>query len=104
VALMLETVLVREARQHSLQPLVGELHHPATALANQVLVICLLRHWLVTLEPFPEVVRPHQAALDKELQCTVNRCRADPLTLLPQLSADTFDRQMIRGKKDNLSH
>jgi hypothetical protein len=37
--LMLKTMLVCENRQHALESLIGELHHPATSLANQMLVI-----------------------------------------------------------------
>lgn len=104
MALMLEAVLIRQNRQHPLQPLVGEFHHPAAPLADQMFVVRLRRHWLVPLEPLTEVVGPHQAALHQKIQGTVDGGGAHPLSPLFQLPADGIDGQMLRRQKDNLGY
>lgn len=101
---MLKAVLVCQDRQHALQPLIGELHHSAAALADQMLVIRLRSHGLVSLESFTEVMRTHESALHQQLESPIDGGRADLLTPLSQLTADCFDRKMVLGEEDNLRH
>ncbi len=99
---MLEPVLVCQNRQHPLETLVGKLDDSAATLADQVLVICLGGHRLIAFEPFAKVVGPGQATLHQKLERAVHRCGTNPLTLLPELSTDSFHGQVILGKKEYL--
>jgi hypothetical protein len=101
---MLKTMLIGQNRQHSLQPLIGELHYPAAPLTDQMFVVRLRRHGLVALESLTEVMGPNQAALNQKIQGTVDSGGAHPLSPLLQLSADCFDRQMFVCEEDDLSH
>jgi hypothetical protein len=102
VPLVLEAMLVREHRQHALQSLIGELDHPPTSLADQVLMAGLRSHGLVALESFSEVVGPHQPTLDEQLEGPIYRRRAHLLALVPQLTTDCFDGEMVIGQEDDL--
>jgi hypothetical protein len=59
MALVLESVLVGQDRQHSLQPLIGKLHYSAATLANEVLMVAGRHHGLISFESFAKVVRAH---------------------------------------------
>ena len=101
---MLKAMLVGQDRQHPLQPLVGELHDPAAALANEVLVVRLGRHGLVPLEAFAEVMGPYQTTLDQEIEGTVDGGGSHPLSPLFQLPADRVDGEVFRRQEDDLGH
>ena len=102
VARVLEGVLVGDARQHPLEPLVLELDHVAAPLADQVLVVRLRRHRLVALEAFAEVVRPHEAALHQHLERAVDGGGADGFVTLSQAADDGVHRGMVFGEEDDL--
>lgn len=79
---VLEAVLIGQHREHTLQSLISELDHPAAAFADQMLVVRLSQHRLVSLEALTEFVGAHQAALHQEVECAIYRGGADLLPLL----------------------
>ena len=104
VPAMLKALFVREHRKHPFQPFVSELDNPAAPFADQVLVVGLRCHWLVTLEALPKLVRPHQTALDQQIQSAIHRSGAYGLTLLFELPLDPVDRQVVLGPKYDLGN
>jgi len=91
VAIVLKPVLVGDDGEHSLQTLVLELDHPAAAFADQMLVVCLGRHGLVTLEPLTEVMGTNQPTLQQNIQSAIYCRRAHLFTLLPEPATDAID-------------
>jgi hypothetical protein len=101
MALVLEAVLVRQDRQHSLQTLVGEFHYFPASLANEMLVVGMRHHRLVPLESFAKVVSSHQAAFDQKIERAINCGSAHPFPLLLELSPDRLDGEMVVSEKDD---
>lgn len=95
-------MLIRQHREHALQPLVGEFHDPPTAFTDQVLVVRLPGHRLVPAEAFAELVGPDQPAFDQQVQGAVDG--GDPYLFAPllELAADPFDRQVVVGEEKDL--
>lgn len=79
---MLEAVLIGQHREHALQSVIGEFNDPAATFADQMLVVCLGQHWLISLEALAEFVGAHQAALHQKVERAVYRGGADLLPLL----------------------
>jgi len=102
--LVLEAVLVGQDGEHALQPLVGEFHDPATALADEVLVVGLCRHRLVPLETFAEVVGSHQPAFYQQVERSVHGGGTHPLALLLELPTNRLDGKVISREEYNLCH
>jgi hypothetical protein len=100
---VLEAVFVCEHRQHPLQSLVGELHHAAAALADQVFVVGLCGCRLIPLKSLAELMSAHQTALYQKIERPVYRGQADLLALLLELAADPLDRKMILRQEYDLS-
>ena len=73
---------------------------PCRSEADEVLVVRLLRHRLVALEPFAEVVSPHQPASHQHVERAVDRRRADPLALVLESSLNRLDREVLLGHQD----
>jgi hypothetical protein len=69
-----------------------------------VLVGRVGRHRLIALEPLAEIVRADQTALQQKIEGAIHGCRSHPLTLLPELAADRFHREVVFREKDDLGH
>jgi hypothetical protein len=101
---MVKPVLISHHRQHPLEPLIGELDHSAASLADQVFVIRLRGHRLIALEAFAELMGPYQTALHQQVERPVHRRQAYLLSLLPELTTDSFDREMFLGAEEDLGN
>ena len=104
MAAVLETMLICQDRQHALEALVGKLDHPAAALADEVLVICLRGHRLVTPESLAEFMGPHQTAFYQEVKGPVHGSSSHPLAPMLELSKNGIDREVVLGTKYDLSY
>src|SRR3954447_25265501 len=101
---VLKPLLVGKGGEHPLEALIGELHHLAALLADQMFVVGLSCPGLEALEPFTELMSPNQSTLDQEVEGTVHSGKADPLAALIELAPDFLYREMIVGMKDDLCH
>src|SRR3954453_1444653 len=101
---VLKPLLVRKDREHPLETFVGELHHLAALLADQVLVVGLSGPGLEAPEAFTELMSPDQSALDQKVEGPVHGGQADPLTALIELAPNALYREMIVRMKDDLRH
>jgi len=101
---VLEPLLVGQDRKHPLETFVGELHHPAALLADQMFMVGLSDPGLETLEAFTELMSADQSTLDQEVEGAVHGGQADPLAALMELASDALYREMIVGMKDDLRH
>jgi hypothetical protein len=101
---VLEAMLVGEDWQYPLETFVGELRHPSTALADEVLVIRLCGYRLIALEPLAELVCPHQTTLYQKIEGAIDRGQPDLLALQLELAANPLDREMILREKHHLGN
>src|SRR4030095_8986454 len=99
--LMLELLLVGDDAQHSFQPLVGELIHPAAAHADQVFMVGLGRHGFVAPESLAEIMGPHQPALHQHFECAIDSGESYGLAAFGELALDLFDREVSTGEEDD---
>src|SRR5690348_4326232 len=98
-----ELHLLREQRDHSLEPIVGKLRHLTTRRADTMLVRLAGRERLVPLEPLAEVVLLRQAGADQEVERPINRGRPDrdPLGHPP---AHLLGRQVLTREEYRFGH
>jgi hypothetical protein len=101
---MLKAVLIRQHREHALESLVGEFDHSAAAFADQMLVVCLGQHRLISLEALAEFVGAHQAALHQELERAIHRGSADRFPPLLQLAKNAFNREVVLREQHDLRY
>jgi hypothetical protein len=99
---MLKAVLIRQNRQHPLQPFVRELDYPPAALADEMFVVTLGNCRLVTLESLPKLVSPNHSAFHQKVQGPVDSSHPYPLPLPLQLATNALDGEVILGKKHDL--
>jgi hypothetical protein len=97
VASVLEAVFVGQNRKHALEPFVGELHHPATPLTDEVFVIILAGDGLIPLEPLSELVGAHQPALHQEIERAVHRSGSHSLSGFLELPSNGIDGEVVLG-------
>src|SRR5256885_11545709 len=98
-----ELHFLRQQRDHPLEPVVGELRHPAARGADTMLVRLAGRERLVPLESFAEVVLLGQPGADQEIQRAVDRRRAHryPSRRAP---AHLLGRQVLTGEEHRFGH
>jgi len=89
--LLMKAVLISHHWENPFQALGRKLRDLTTSTADQVSVLCWRPHRFVALEPFAEIVRPHQAALDQHFERPIYGRGADLVTGVKQATLDTID-------------
>ena len=102
VLAMEKRLLVGDHFQHAFQPVVGEFDHPATALADEVLMGGLVGGGFVALESVPEIVGPDQSAFHQQIERAIDRGRPDRNPPASELLLNPDNRGVIGNSGDRV--
>ena len=74
---------------------VAKLKHLAAVHANEVVVLLVAVRFFVERQVLTELVLFHQVAIQKQVECVVNRCPADPVALVFHVDVQRFGVEMV---------
>src|SRR6266540_1001605 len=99
-----ELHLLREQRDHPLEPVVRELHHLAARRADAVLVRLPRRERLVALEALAEVVLLGEPGADQQVEGAIDRRGPHRDAALRHAARHLFGREVLPREEHRLRH